>query len=294
MRVRMMSESKGSGIRWAAQFAALLFFIALLAGCATSGNSRDPLEPVNRAIYGFNDGFDRVIAKPIAETYRSAVPALVRLGVSNFFSNLNDIWIFVNNVLQGKPLEASDDFGRFAINSTLGLFGLIDIASDFGLEKHNEDFGQTLGRWGVGSGPYLMLPFIGPSTVRDALSHRLVDTKADFVVQADHVPTRNTLFFTRVIDVRANLLDTSRIVDEAALDNYSFIRDAYLQRRESLIYDGTLPKSKSAELDMRLSDGVEQTASGTASSGRGAVIDVSVLPEKGVSTASSAVIAVTH
>lgn len=269
----MMSEKQWIGSGLMGRVFALMLAITLIGGCATSGNPRDPLEPINRAVYGFNDGFDRAIAKPVAETYRSVVPAIVRQGVTNFFSNINDLWIFINNVLQGKPREAADDFGRFAINSTLGLLGLIDIASDFGLEKHNEDFGQTLGRWGVASGPYLMLPFVGPSTLRDALSYRLVDVKADFVVQTDHVPTRNTLFVTRTIDTRANLLDASRLVDDAALDNYSFIRDAYIQRRENLIYDGAPPKDKKAELEPM--DELAPKAFGNTSSAEGAFINPS-------------------
>ena len=224
----------------------LVLSLALLGGCATSSNPRDPLEPFNRAIYSFNDGFDRVIAKPVAEGYRSVIPGLIRTGISNFFSNLGDLWIAANNLLQGKVNDAANDFGRVVINTSIGLLGLIDVASDAGLEKHNEDFGQTLGRWGLASGPYVVLPFLGPSTVRDALSYRLVDAQADFVAQADHVPSRNTLFFIRGVDTRANLLDASRVLEEAALDKYNFSRDAFLQRRQSLIYDGNPPREKEA------------------------------------------------
>ena len=226
------------------RFWAFVLALALLGGCATSGNPRDPLEPVNRAIYSFNDGFDRVIAKPVAEGYRSYIPGLIRTGISNFFSNLGDLWIAANNLMQGKVGDAANDFGRVVINTSIGMLGVIDVATDAGLEKHNEDFGQTLGRWGVASGPYVVLPLIGPSTVRDSLSYALVDTQADFVVQLDNVSTRNTLFAIRAIDIRANLLDASRVVDEAALDKYNFIRDAYLQRRQSLVFDGNPPKDK--------------------------------------------------
>jgi phospholipid-binding lipoprotein MlaA len=229
---------------------AIVLTLALLGGCAASSNPRDPLEPFNRAIYSFNDGFDRAIAKPVAEGYRSVIPELVRTGVSNFFSNLGDLWIAANNLLQGKVNDAANDFGRVVINTSIGLFGLIDVASDAGLEKHNEDFGQTLGRWGLASGPYVVLPFLGPSTFRDALSYGLVDTQADFVVQSSHVPTRNTLFFVRGVDTRANLLDASRVLEEAALDKYNFTRDAYLQRRQSLIYDGNPPREKEAGLGL--------------------------------------------
>ena len=228
---------------------ALVLTLTFLGGCASTGNPRDPLEPVNRAIYQFNDGFDRAIATPVAEGYRSFVPRLVRAGIGNFFSNLGDIWIAANNLMQGKVDDAANDFGRVVINTTIGLLGVIDVASDAGLEKHNEDFGQTLGRWGIGSGPYIVLPFLGPSTARDALGHGLVDSQANFVVQTNHVPTRNTLFAIKAIDTRANLLDASRVVEEAALDKYNFIRDAYLQRRQSLVFDGNPPREEPAEFD---------------------------------------------
>jgi len=257
-----MRQTRWSG---AVRIVALVLAMALLGGCATSGNTRDPLEPLNRAVYGFNDGFDRAIAKPVAEGYRSVVPAIIRAGVSNFFSNLDDIWVAVNNLLQGKVPQAADDFGRVVINSTLGLFGIMDLASDFGLEKHDEDFGQTLGRWGVGSGPYLVLPFIGSSTLRDGLSRMLVDVNADFVAQTNHVPTRNTLYVVKAINLRAGLLDASRILDEAALDKYSFTRDAYLQRRQSLVFDGNPPRDNSAAMDIGpiVSDQVDSVSGGT-------------------------------
>lgn len=221
---------------------AVVLVLALLTGCASSGNPRDPLEPINRAVYSFNDGFDRAIAKPVAEGYRSVIPEIVRTGIGNFFSNIEDLWIAVNNLLQGKVDMAADDFGRLFLNSTFGFLGLVDFASDVGLEKHNEDFGQTMARWGVGNGPYLVLPFLGPSTVRDALGRLIVDSQADFVVQTDHVPTRNSLFVLRTVDARADLLDASRVLEEAALDKYNFVRDAFLQRRRNLIFDGNPPR----------------------------------------------------
>ena len=243
------------------RLSALVLVGFLLGGCASSGNPRDPFEPVNRAVYSFNDGFDRAIAKPVAEGYKAAVPEIARTGVTNFFSNLEDVWILVNNLLQGKVDSALDDMARVLVNSTVGLFGLVDVASDLGISKHNEDFGQTLGRWGVASGPYVVLPFLGSSTVRDALSLGLVDMQGDIVRQLDNVPTRNTLLVTRLINTRANLLDASRIVEEAALDKYSFLRDAYLQRRQSLIYDGNPPREPSAAVEGQ--DGVasEETES---------------------------------
>jgi phospholipid-binding lipoprotein MlaA len=241
------------------RFSALVLVGCLLGGCASSGNPRDPFEPVNRAVYSFNDGFDRAIAKPVAEGYKTAVPEIARTGVTNFFSNIEDVWILVNNLLQGKVDSALDDMARVLVNSTVGLFGLVDVASDLGISKHNEDFGQTLGHWGVASGPYVVLPFLGSSTVRDALSLGLVDMQGDIVRQLDHVPTRNTLLVTRLINTRANLLDASRIVEEAALDKYSFLRDAYLQRRQSLIYDGNPPREPSAALEGQ--DGVASEGS---------------------------------
>lgn len=230
----------------------------LLGGCASSGNPRDPIEPINRAVYGFNDGFDRAIAKPIAEGYKNVVPEVARTGVTNFFSNLEDVWILVNNLFQGKVESALDDMARVLVNSTIGLFGTVDIASGLGIPKHNEDFGQTLGRWGVGSGPYLVLPFLGSSTLRDALGMGLMDMKGDIVRQLDHVPTRNSLLATRIINTRASLLDVSRIVEEAALDKYSYVRDAHFQRRQSQIYDGNPPRDTSAAVE-------EESALGTAS-----------------------------
>ena len=252
------------------RIAALVLVGFLLGGCASSGNPRDPFEPVNRVIYSINDGLDRAIAKPVAEGYRAVVPELARSGVTNFFSNIEDVWIMLNNLLQGKVESALDDMARVLVNSTVGLFGVVDVASDLGISKHNEDFGQTLGRWGVGSGPYVVLPFLGSSTLRDALGRGLVDMQGDIVRQLDHVPTRNSLLVTRLINTRANLLDASRIVEEAALDKYSFTRDAYLQRRENLVYDGNPPRQSGAlsdgEADAVASEGSAEVAA-TKSSG---------------------------
>ena len=242
-----MNNHRHFGFRRLARNVATFVVVAFcLAGCATSGNSRDPLEPVNRAVFSFNDGFDRAIAKPLAEGYRAAMPSFARTAVTNFFSNLEDLWIALNDLLQGKPRKAVDDLARTLINTTVGIFGLFDVASEIGIEKRNEDFGQTLGRWGVASGPYLVLPFLGSSTLRDALGYGLFDSKADLVTRHSDVPVRNTAFVLRVINLRANLLDASRIVEEAALDKYTFMRDAYLQRRQNLVYDGNPPRDDRA------------------------------------------------
>lgn len=215
----------------------------LLAGCATSGNPKDPIEGFNRAMYGFNEAIDTAILKPVAKGYDAVLPTPVRTGVTNFFGNIADFFIGVNNLLQGKPAEAASDLGRVLINSTIGLLGVIDWASDMGLEKHDEDFGQTFGRWGVGDGAYVVLPFFGPRTVRDTVG-LVLDVKTDPVRQIDHIPTRNTLMALRIIDNRADLLPADKVIEEAALDKYAYIRDGYLQRRRSLIYDGNPPREE--------------------------------------------------
>jgi phospholipid-binding lipoprotein MlaA len=223
---------------------AALLLAGTLAGCATSGgNPADPLEPFNRAMFGFNDAADVAVVKPVAKAYRAVVPGIVRTGVSNFFSNLDDVWISVNDVLQGKFQQGVEDFGRVLFNSTFGIAGIFDFASDVGMQKHNEDFGQTLGSWGFGSGAYLVLPILGPSTIRDGFG-LLLDTRADLVFQIDGVPVHNSLYATRAISNRANLLDASSVIDSAALDKYSFVRDAWLQRRRNLVYDGNPPREQ--------------------------------------------------
>jgi len=223
---------------------AALLIAGTLAGCATSGgNPADPLEPLNRAVFSFNDAADKALIKPVARAYRAAVPGIVRIGVSNFFSNLEDVWISANDVLQGKFQQGLEDFTRVIFNSTFGIAGIFDFASDVGLQKHNEDFGQTLGSWGAGSGAYLVLPILGPSTVRDGFG-LLLDTQADLVFRIDGVPVHNSLYATRAISNRANLLDASSVIETAALDKYSFVREAWLQRRRNLVYDGDPPREK--------------------------------------------------
>ncbi len=219
---------------------ALLAACAVLCGCAAS-NPRDPLETYNRAMFGFNEGVDKVIIRPVAKGYATVTPQVARTGVSNVFSNVGDVWISVNNLLQGKPLDAASDLGRFVINTTLGVAGLIDWASDWGLEKHEEDFGQTLGRWGVGSGAYVVLPFVGPRTVRDGVGFG-VDSVADPLYELDPVDTRNSLVALRLVENRAELLPLEKTLEEAVIDKYAYVRDAYLQRRRNLIYDGRPPR----------------------------------------------------
>ena len=223
----------------------LLLGLALAAagGCASVPNPdpRDPLEGFNRSVFRFNDAFDRAVAKPVATAYKEVLPNPVRNGVRNFFSNIADLFIGVNNLLQGKPEEALTDWGRFAFNTTFGVLGIADWATDMGLEKHDEDFGQTFGRWGAHSGPYIVLPFLGPSDARDTVG-TVFDWHFDPVGNHYPVDERNAAVLLRVVGKRADLLDASRLLEQAALDPYLFGRDAYLQRRRSLIYDGRPPR----------------------------------------------------
>lgn len=220
--------------------------VGLLGGCATSGSTKDPAEGFNRAVFAFNEGLDTVLIKPVAKGYDTAMPLPARAGVSNFFSNIADIFIGVNNLLQGKPGEAASDGGRFLVNSTVGILGFFDIASEMGIDKHNEDFGQTFGRWGAGPGAYVVLPFFGPRDVRDT-GGLVLDLATDPVGYVGHVPTRNSLTAVRIVDQRAALLPADKVIEEAALDKYSYIRDAYLQRRQNLVYDGNPPRDAEGE-----------------------------------------------
>jgi phospholipid-binding lipoprotein MlaA len=229
----------------------LLLLLTLLgSGCASiqTADEHDPLEGFNRAMYAFNDDFDRAILKPIATGYEKVVPAPVNNSISNFFSNLDDVVVLVNDILQLKFEQTLSDFGRITFNSTFGLFGLFDVATHMDLPKHNEDFGQTLGHWGVGSGPYLVLPFLGPSTLRDGAA-LAVDWEIDPIMHIEDPETRWGTVGLKVIDTRAGLLRASRILDTAALDPYVFMRDAYLQRRQNLVYDGNPPQSEIDEFD---------------------------------------------
>lgn len=217
--------------------------LGVLGGCASTGDPRDPLEPLNRGIYRFNDGVDTVLLKPAAEIYQGVVPSLVRTGVNNVFANLNDVIVALNNLLQGKFHSALSDASRVLVNTTVGILGIFDVATPVGLEKHDEDFGQTLGWWGIGDGPYLVLPFLGPSNARDTVG-RVGDYKTDPVTYIDPTRDRNIVQGLRLVARRAELLSASRILAVAALDEYEFVRDAYLQRRRNLIHDGNPPREK--------------------------------------------------
>lgn len=236
-----MNDASFSPARCGRNVIAILLLVSA-AGCATtSGDSRDPFEGFNRSMYGFNQTVDEAVLKPVAKAYKSGLPEIVQTGVRNFFSNLADVFISVNNLLQGKVIEAANDGMRFAVNTTIGGFGILDWASEMGLEKHNEDFGQTFGRWGVSDGPYIVWPLLGSSTARDSVGE-VIDIRVDPVSNHKPIGVRNAMYLTRVVGKRADLLDASRILEEAALDKYVFERDAYLQRRRNLIYDGSPPR----------------------------------------------------
>ena len=215
----------------------LVAMFALLTGCATgpNANPQDPLEPFNRSVYRFNEGVDKAVLKPVATAYQETVPSPVRTGVHNFFGNLRDLWSAVNAALQLRPQVAVENFMRFNVNTFFGFGGVLDIASEMQIPKTSLDFGHTLGRWGVPAGPYVVLPLLGPSSVRDTAG-LIVDQQGDMVSEGvDHNRTRNSLQAVRVVDTRANLLRATDMLDEIALDKYSFVRDSYLQRRQSQI-----------------------------------------------------------
>lgn len=211
-----------------------------LAGCTTA-NPKDPFENYNRAMFRFNDAVDNVALKPAAEAY-AKTPSFIRTGIGNFFSNLGDPWTALNNLLQGRVEDALNSGMRFAVNSTFGLGGLLDIGSAAGMPKHSEDFGQTLGVWGVAQGPYLVLPLMGPSNVRDAVTVP-INASGNPLGYIDPVGWRSIGYGVRTIDQRAALLSASELLDAVALDRYQFVRDAYIQRRWSTVHQGELPES---------------------------------------------------
>jgi phospholipid-binding lipoprotein MlaA len=228
------------------RIAALVFAAAFLAGCATTAENRDPWEGLNRKTFEFNDTLDAAILKPVAQGYVKVVPAFAREGVSNFFGNIEDLGTGLNQFLQGKPAEGASDLGRFAVNTVFGVFGLWDIASPLGLEKHYEDFGQTLGVWGIQSGPYLVLPIMGPSSARDAPA-KVVDPSWFYQGYITPESVYWGLWALDKIQLRASLVQAESALDAAALDRYTFIRDAWIQRRRNQVYDGNPPRIKEEE-----------------------------------------------
>jgi phospholipid-binding lipoprotein MlaA len=225
----------------------LVMSVLALQACATVANPdpRDPMESWNRGVFGFNDMVDAAVVKPVAKTYKEVVPNIVRTGVGNFFNNLDDLWSGINNALQFRALDTADSFGRFLINTAWGLGGLLDIASEMGIERHSANFGLTLGRWGVGSGPFVVIPFWGSSTLRDT-GALVFDIKGNAVNRIDDVPRRDILTLLNLVDTRATYLKAGEVVEEAALDKYSFTRDAFLQRRRNQVYDGNPPEEEEA------------------------------------------------
>ena len=219
-----------------------LFIIILLifqvSGCATQAN-KDPLESFNRAVYKFNDVADGAIIKPVSKGYKNIAPKFVVKGVNNFFNNIRDVVTVINELLQGKIEYATNSTGRILVNSTIGLLGFIDVHSISGGERRKEDFGQTLGYWGVGPGAYLVLPFVGPSTTRDAAGFVTDTLVFDPISYINNVRGRNQVRILQFIDARTELLNASSIMDEASLDPYAFQRDAYLQYRDALVNDNS-------------------------------------------------------
>jgi phospholipid-binding lipoprotein MlaA len=215
---------------------------ATLLGCAslTSQKENDPLEVINRGVYNFNQKADEYVLEPVAKGYQYVTPEIVDEGITNFFSNLDDVVVFVNNVLQLKFNQALSDGGRVIVNSTVGLLGFVDMATDMGLPKNNEDFGQTLGAYGLGTGPYVVLPILGSSTLRDTLG-LFADTVVDPILQLDDSDAMWSAIALKGVDARAGLISARKIADQASLDPYEFERSAYFQRRNYLVFDGNPP-----------------------------------------------------
>ena len=226
-----------------ARHCALFFIVSALVGCASipagvQPSAQDPWESFNRSVFEFNEGLDAYVLKPVVTGYRFVLPGFVREGVYNFFSNYSDIYTALYNLLQGKPADSANDFMRVIVNTTFGLGGLFDVATPGGLEKHKEDWGQTLGVWGVPAGPYVVLPFFGPSSVRDTFG-TAADLESDYLFRLlPDVALRNSLTGLRVVNARNTYYEAGDLLDGAAIDKYSFVRDAYIQRRQYQINEG--------------------------------------------------------
>ncbi|WP_341888405.1 MlaA family lipoprotein [Variovorax sp. YR752] len=247
MTTRLFSSTAIKSVASSARWATATVGFALMAGCATGpgASPTDPFEPYNRGMTRFNDTVDEAVLEPVASAYQNVVPSLVRQGVTNFFSNLGDVWSLANNVAQLKLQNSAETFMRLNVNTFFGLGGLLDVASEARLPRHEEDFGQTLGYWGVGAGPYVVLPLLGPSTLRDTIA-RPVDMYGDAQGHIHDIAWRNSLAGLRVVDTRSRYLGATRLLGEAALDKYSFTRDAFLQRRRNQVYDGNPPDDDNA------------------------------------------------
>ena len=255
----------------------LLLCMFALSGCANTANTNpeDPLEPFNRSVYKFNDRVDKAVVKPVAKAYKKILPEPARNMVRNFFSNLDDIVVTLNALLQLKFAQAASDGSRFLLNSTFGVLGLFDFADH--LEKHNEDFGQTLGFWGVKSGPYLVLPFLGSSTIRDGTG-LYVDGQTNAMGHIEDIRLRNQLYTTNLVSVRAGLLQQEEVFEDAAnIDRYAFLRDAYLQRRLHLVHDGSPPRER---INDESDEDFEEGSAGTVTTEPGGAVQPDEAPIK--------------
>lgn len=250
---RFSDQPTTAGWRLCVSRVGLLVMLAMLQACAAVPykDPRDPMESWNRSVFSFNDSVDRAVVKPVASAYQKVLPHWVRTGIGNFFTNLDDVWSMVNNALQLRGRDTADSFGRVMVNTTMGLGGILDVAGEMGMERHPANFGLTLGRWGVGPGPFVVLPLLGSSTLRDTLALP-VDRQGNLLNQVQDVPTRDALTILNVVDTRATYLRAGDVVDGAALDKYSFTRDAYLQRRRNQVYDGNPPDEDSTSADATL------------------------------------------
>jgi phospholipid-binding lipoprotein MlaA len=232
----MIAKRTGQG-----RFFACILALALSSGAIAEANLRDPYEGFNRSMFAVNEVVDKFAAKPVAQAYDQAVPLPVKAGIGNLFGNVSDLWVGINSALQGKFGDAGVDIGRLLVNSTIGIFGLFDVASELGLERHEEDFGQTLAVWGVNDGGYLFWPIVGPRTARDTVGWA-VDNYVDPVSNVSPISVRNSMTALRFVDIRASLLPADKVIEEAAFDKYSYIRDAYMQRRRNQVFDGRPPR----------------------------------------------------
>lgn len=242
-----------------------LLIAVLTGGCATvhgPPNEADPLESYNRAMFSFNEGFYDYVLDPVVDAYQTITPDFVETGVSNFFSHVDDVLVMTNSLLQFKFKDFAHTLMRFIFNTFFGFFGLIDVASHMDLPKLNEDFGQTLGTWGVAAGPYFVQPFLGPSTIRDTVGD-VVDWQIDPINNIHDNATYYAAIGLRAIDIRLSLLKVDSAVNQATIDKYAFVRDAYLQSRQYLVYDGNPPRQKPAlepasQEDLELEDALEK------------------------------------